>query len=79
MRDEAAVVRPWVPGTTSAWETLARQRRVVFYDQRGNGRSGALAPGQTCTLAQYLADPTCGATRAQLGNWGTRISQLKMK
>ncbi len=35
--------------------------------------------GQTCTLAQYLADPTCGATRAQLGNWGTRISQLKMK
>src|SRR4029079_10777163 len=29
-----------LPGTTSAWETLARKRRVVFYDQRGNGRSG---------------------------------------
>src|SRR5262245_16639566 len=25
-----------VPGTTSAWEALARKRRVVFYDQRGN-------------------------------------------
>ena len=32
--------------------------------------------GQTCTLAQWTADFTCGATRAQLGNWGTRISKL---
>ncbi len=35
--------------------------------------------GQTCNVAQYLADKTCGGTRAPLGNWGTRISQLKMK
>ncbi len=35
--------------------------------------------GQTCTLAQWEVDFTCGHTRAQLGNWGTRISQLKMK
>lgn len=35
--------------------------------------------GQTCNVAQYSADPTCGGTRAPLGNWGTRISQLKMK
>jgi hypothetical protein len=35
--------------------------------------------GQNCTLAQWLADFTCGGTRVQLGNWGTRISQLKMK
>jgi hypothetical protein len=35
--------------------------------------------GQTCTLAQWEADFTCGGTRAQLGNWGTRISQLNIK
>ena len=54
-----------VPGTTSAWETLARNRRVVFYDQRGNGRSGALKTGQSCTLADQIAD--LDAVRAHLG------------
>jgi hypothetical protein len=40
--------------------------------------------GQTCTLAQYVlpsptnaaAFGTCGDTRASLGNWDTRISQI---
>jgi len=32
--------------------------------------------GQTCTVAQYTADPTCSGTRAPLGNWGTRIAQV---
>jgi len=54
-----------VPGTTSAWETLARARRVVFYDQRGNGRSGALKTGQSCTLADQIDD--LEAVRAHLG------------
>ena len=54
-----------VPGATSAWETLARTRRVVFYDQRGNGRSGALKPGQSCTLADQIDD--LEAVRAHLG------------
>jgi len=54
-----------VPGTTSAWETLARTRRVVFYDQRGNGRSGALKTGQSCTLADQIDD--LEAVRAHLG------------
>ena len=54
-----------VPGTTSAWETLARTRRVVFYDQRGNGRSGALKAGQSCTLADQIDD--LDAVRAHLG------------
>jgi hypothetical protein len=31
---------------------------------------------QTCTYAQYLADPTCGGTRAPLGNWSTHISNI---
>lgn len=54
-----------VPGTTSAWETLAKKRRVVFYDQRGNGRSGALKPGQSCVLADQIED--LEAVRARLG------------
>lgn len=29
---------------------------------------------QTCTYAAYIVDPTCGGTRAPLGNWSTHIS-----
>ncbi|HEX3761419.1 MAG TPA: alpha/beta fold hydrolase [Kofleriaceae bacterium] len=54
-----------MPGITSAWETLAQKRRVVFYDQRGNGRSGALKPGQPCGLAEQIED--LEAVRAHLG------------
>lgn len=54
-----------VPGTTSAWETLAKKRRVVFYDQRGNGRSGAVKPGQPCGLAEQIED--LEAVRGRLG------------
>jgi proline iminopeptidase len=50
---------------SAAWDTIARNRRVVFYDQRGNGRSSALKPGQSCTLADQIAD--LDALRAQLG------------
>ncbi len=34
--------------------------------------------GQSCNFAQYNLDPfgTCGGTRAPLGNWDTRISQI---
>lgn len=34
---------------------------------------------QTCTFAQYVTAPfgSCGATRSSLGNWATRISNLK--
>jgi proline iminopeptidase len=53
-----------MPGTTSPWETIAKNRRVVFYDQRGNGRSGALKPGQSCTLADQIDD--LEAVRAHL-------------
>ena len=31
---------------------------------------------QTCDYATYFADPTCGGTRAALGNWSTHISKL---
>ena len=32
--------------------------------------------GQVCTFEQYVADPTCGSTRAPLANWYTRISRV---
>lgn len=47
------------------WDTFEKSRRVVFYDQRGNGRSSELKPGQTCTLADQIAD--LDALRNQLG------------
>ena len=34
--------------------------------------------GQTCTLSTYQVDPTCGATRAVLGNWDTRITHFSL-
>jgi len=50
---------------SDVWDRMARSRRVVFYDQRGNGRSSALAPGQSCTLADQVAD--LEALRVRLG------------
>ena len=32
---------------------------------------------QTCDYTAYFADPTCGGTRAALGNWSTHISNIK--
>jgi pimeloyl-ACP methyl ester carboxylesterase len=50
---------------SDAWDKLAESRRVVFYDQRGNGRSGALKKGESCTLADQSAD--LEALRSRLG------------
>jgi len=50
---------------TPAWDMLAKTHRVVFYDQRGNGRSSPLKPGQSCTLADQIDD--LDALRAHLG------------
>jgi proline iminopeptidase len=50
---------------SDAWDRIAQARRVVFYDQRGNGRSSALGKGQSCTLADQIAD--LEALRRQLG------------
>ena len=50
---------------SDCWDRLARDRKVVFYDQRGNGRSGDLKADQSCTLADQIAD--LEALRARLG------------
>lgn len=57
---------------SNAWDTLAKKRRVVFYDQRGNGRSGPLPDSVSCTLADQIAD--LDSVRAHLGF--TRIDLL---
>jgi proline iminopeptidase len=50
---------------SDAWNRLARNRKVVMWDQRGTGRSGPLKPGQSCTLADQIND--LDALRAHLG------------
>jgi len=50
---------------SEAWDDLARHRQVIFYDQRGTGRSSRLKKGASCTLADQIAD--LDALRAHLG------------
>ncbi|HUD73177.1 MAG TPA: alpha/beta fold hydrolase [Dongiaceae bacterium] len=50
---------------SDAWDRLAKGRKVVYYDQRGNARSGALADGVACGVAEQIAD--LEALRAHLG------------
>jgi len=50
---------------TDVWDRMARTRKVVFYDQRGNGKSSLLKEGQPCGLAEQIAD--LDALRAHLG------------
>jgi proline iminopeptidase len=47
------------------WDRLAKGRKIVFYDQRGNGRSSELKDGQPCGLAEQIDD--LDALRAHLG------------
>ncbi|HXB21939.1 MAG TPA: alpha/beta fold hydrolase [Candidatus Solibacter sp.] len=48
-----------------AWDSLAKNRRVVFYDQRGVGHSTPVPSGKTFTLKDQLDD--LEALRAHLG------------
>ncbi len=52
------------------WDRLAQTRKVVFYDQRGNGRSSALRPGQSCTRLgrRRSASPRSSGTRVRSRN-----------
>jgi proline iminopeptidase len=50
---------------SDVWDKIARRRPLVFYDQRGNGRSSGLAAGQSCTLQDQVRD--LEALRVALG------------
>lgn len=66
---------------SDVWEKLAVRRPVVFYDQRGTGRSETWKPGDPHSLVDYLAD--LEALRSTLGvetidlighSWGGYLS-----
>lgn len=50
---------------SGVWDTLAKSREVVLYDQRGLGKSSPLKPGQSCTLRDQIED--LEALRAHIG------------
>jgi len=54
---------------STAWDTLAKNRRIIFYDQRGDGRSGPLKAGQSCTLADQIGDLEALRTHLKLDKW----------
>ena len=41
---------------SAIWQELGTYRPVIFYDQRGNGRSSRLTDGHSCTLDDQLSD-----------------------
>ena len=49
----------------NVWPTIARNREVVLYDQRGTGRSNRIAPHAPQTMNAQVAD--LEALRARLG------------
>jgi proline iminopeptidase len=50
---------------SDAWDTIAKNRKVILYDQRGVGHSSPIAAGQSCTLRDQIDD--LEALRAQIG------------
>ncbi|MCL4522826.1 MAG: alpha/beta hydrolase [Acidobacteria bacterium] len=48
-----------------AVDSLAKNHRIIYYDQRGRALSPELKPGQSCTFADTVAD--LEALRAHLG------------
>ncbi|MCP5002641.1 MAG: alpha/beta fold hydrolase [Planctomycetes bacterium] len=41
---------------SKVWDELAKKNSVIFYDQRGTGKSPALETNQTCTLEDQIND-----------------------
>lgn len=42
--------------SSSALDELGKERPIIFYDQRGVGKSPVLRAGQSCTIADQVAD-----------------------
>jgi len=50
---------------SDVWETLAKSRKVILYDQRGVGKSSALTKDESCTLRDQIDD--LEALRREIG------------
>jgi len=50
---------------SNAWKALGQKRKIIFYDQRGTGRSGPYKAEQSYTVNDQISD--LEALRAQLG------------
>ena len=68
---------------SDAWDQLAKTRPVVLWDQRGNGRSGPLVAGATCTLIDQIEDleairVALGADKIELmgHSWGGYLAMV---
>lgn len=59
-------------GPTARWGDYS----AAVADESGNVWIATEFIGQTCTNAQFYADPTCGGTRTILANWGTSIGKV---
>lgn len=42
--------------STEVWDTLSEFRPIIFYDQRGTGKSTIIDPKESCTLLDQLND-----------------------
>jgi hypothetical protein len=75
----AAGVGPWDGFTSYVVFGSGRPRWGDYGATAVDGNSIWVASeyvAQTCNYATYIVDPTCGGTRAPLGNWSTHISKL---
>jgi proline iminopeptidase len=59
---------------STAWESLAGKRQIVFYDQRGTGKSGSTQPLQQITVKKLVSDieqlrEHIGAAKMDLVGW----------
>ncbi len=59
-------------GPTGRWGDYS----AAVADTDGNVWVATEYIAQTCTTAEFLADPTCGKTRTMLANWSTRVAQV---
>jgi hypothetical protein len=64
---------PFGTGRVARWGDYS----AAVADANGNVWIAAEYIGQTCTLAQFEQDTTCGGTRTILANWGTYVAEVQ--
>jgi hypothetical protein len=69
---------PFGTGNTAFTGRVARwgDYSAAVADDSGHVWLAAEYIGQSCSLAQFEADTTCGGTRTVLANWGTFMTEV---